>query len=251
MRPPIPTAIAVFILFVGVATLGSSAGQQLYQAPPPGRLQGTYRDHSGAVVPNAYLYIKGEGIARETFTRETGEYEIELPPGMYDLAASPRPQDIAAPPRPFCGGDRVNFSLRPSTTTVINLRAGGIAIDGLCQLGNEAFYPPPSAVSPFYILAQFKWDTRKKNGTVTEYPGSFCDYIHYRNVKASHQEVYVQPMLTFNTWAIYADTLTVDESTYRVEAEGNVLIEDGTQSRRAKRAVFDFKAADPLVSLDR
>jgi len=76
------------VFFAAIATVFS--GVALYAQETTGGLQGTVKDASGAVVPNAHVEVKGSSLvgSKSIDTDSAGYYRFaNLPPGTYSLTA--------------------------------------------------------------------------------------------------------------------------------------------------------------------
>jgi hypothetical protein len=55
------------------------------------QINGTIRDQSGALIPNAKIQIENRdtGLVRQTLTNSTGTYVLsQIPPGVYNIKAT-------------------------------------------------------------------------------------------------------------------------------------------------------------------
>src|SRR5580692_7169511 len=87
--------VCVFILFL----TGLFASTQLSAQFDSAQINGTVRDSSAALIPNATVQIQNRdtGLVRETVTNSTGIYILShIPPGVYTITASSRGFSSAA-----------------------------------------------------------------------------------------------------------------------------------------------------------
>ncbi len=90
----------------------------------------------------------------------------------------------------------------------------------------EEFHVPRSVVS---LLIQFQ-RKRKANGKIE----------------------YEEAVLTYDALTIYADKLSFNKARLQLNATGRrVVVEDGKQRVKVKRAAVSFKGGEPIVDLRR
>ncbi|MCI0487464.1 MAG: hypothetical protein L0229_12795 [Blastocatellia bacterium] len=92
-----------------------------------------------------------------------------------------------------------------------------------------------STGSPFDISIQF--GERSEAGNVVLYKGFKSDDKH------------LKVRVNYDLLTLYADHVRFNKKTRQLEAEGNVVFEDGNQRVHAKRAVITFKVDGPTIKL--
>lgn len=226
------------IIFVGLAALllpARAAAQGAAASTPTGRVKGTAYDPNGAVIPR--LKIKfgnvseldgspSDGAEREVFTNEEGSYEVELPVGVYSLETESQG---------FVPFERADFLVRRNSVTMINVAPRpSSAPAGVLYVGppdqaprfpkdekpetDEFSVRHPSGVP---LEVRIDYASKKQRGGFTTYDGV---------------------VMSCNALIVYADRMVVETKRKRgrMEAEGNVIVEDGKRRLRAKRVVVEL-----------
>lgn len=217
-------AIIAAVLCIGVVSHVLHAAQQSTvlspsATQPMGRVRGTVMDFSEAVIPGAIVIFKSEQVKKKVTSNESGNYEIELPVGTYEVTT-----ELTN----FAPFQRASFRVQPGTTT-INVVPVPLAVSyGTVAPSYEyaTFSLPSSSGVPLNLVIRF--NTQQKRKGIIEYG---------------------KAMASYNVSAIYADKLRLDTQTFRLEAKGNVAIEDGKQRIHAKSAEIKFKAGEPVIKL--
>jgi hypothetical protein len=70
-----------------------------------------------------------------------------------------------------------------------------------------------------------------------------------QSVNGSAQTDHIPVVVTYDSIAIYADTLTLFDDGLRFKAVGHVVIENGKDRTRVKEVTIDFGAEDPIRTL--
>jgi hypothetical protein len=225
------TSIILVAIVVGIQA-ESTVASFTRQTISIGKLVGMVRNGAGARIT-----VEGAGLKREIIADSSGHYEAELAPGLYRISAVMNNWDY-----PF---KRAAFRLRPGETTMINIvpaeRILEIDTQVIAEIGfrdNVKTIPPPGYDSfsttnrsrlPLDLLARY---SEKQNSG---------NYVEYK-----------EAMVSYDALSIYADRIRLDKNTFRVEASGNdVLVEDGKQRIRVKKATLDFKSGEPVISLEK
>jgi hypothetical protein len=206
----------------------------LHQSPATkavGQLTGTVVDRNDARVVGATVIVESQGVTRSVTSAEDGTYKAELPTGIYRIRVNSRG---------FCPSRRAPFHMQSSTVVTLNFTlvpcplVNSIAIEGgkyvgetdryLDPLKEEVFPLASSSGAPLELLVRYS-ERRESKGI-----------IEYRNAAVSYNILMVQ-----------ADKINFDRRTFRLEVEGNVLIETDNRHTRAKRAVIDLQKGEPKI----
>jgi len=162
-----------------------------------------------------------------------GAYEAELPPGIYEIST-----EISG----WYAVRRARFRLLPGMTITITLapplRVSSVALEvttsGISEPVTtlpppkyDSFLLPPLASAQLDLVIRFV-RKRTRMGFV-KYDGG--------------------TIATYNALTLSATKLRLDRRTFRIEAEGNVIVEDGKDRTHAKGAVVEFKEGEPIVKI--
>jgi len=196
------------------------------------RIKGTVMDPNGAVIvtPRPSLIFEGKNGARTAMANDSGDYEINLAAGIYKISS-----DTPG----FYPFRRAQFRVLPASALIINVvlkpryltRGTTVSAtesaDDLAPVPKyEEFHVPRSVVS---LLIQFQ-RKRKANGKIE----------------------YEEAVLTYDALTIYADKLSFNKARLQLNATGRrVVVEDGKQRVKVKRAAVSFKGGEPIVDLRR
>jgi hypothetical protein len=224
--------IAVVVLMLITATVLTASASAQSLSSTMGKIKGTVTDPKGAVIPNAIVIIESRQTTQKVVANEEGAYEIELPAGLYRISS------VVPAYYPF---RRASFCVQPLILMTINiapvLRILTIGLE-VTSSGSrqpittspspkyESFSPPHSSGAPLDLLVRF----RKRRQ-------------HRDNIE------YSEAMASYNALTFYADKMRLDRKTLQLEADGNVVVEDGKQRWRVKRAELEFKAGEPIFKL--
>lgn len=206
------------------------------------QLTGVVTDTNDARVANATVTITGDRMARTVTTSEDGTYRINLPFGIYRITVKSRG---------FCLARRAAFriealkAMRFDFTLVLCPIVNALKIENGRYKGETDEYQPPfneneiklpSSTPALKLFVQY--GRRIKVGSVLRYEGFMIVGGKFLGVTAS-----------YNQLTVYADRLRFHKKTLRLEAEGNVLLDDGQQRVQGQRAEVMFKAGEPVVKL--
>lgn len=212
-----------------VASLVPTVGAQ-----SSGKITGTVSDPNGAVIPNVTVILESQQTKQKTLTNEKGVYEIELLTGVYRITTY---ISVYYPYR------RASFCVQPNTVTTINIApplrvlsvGSEVTSSGSREPVNlaappkyEAFSPPYSSCGPIDLLVRFNKQRKHQS------------YIEYSKAVTS-----------YNALTIHADRTRLNPKTFHLEAEGNVIIEDGKQTLHANLATLEFKDRKPIFKVIR
>jgi len=189
------------------------AGQSVSpEVQSTGRVRGVVLDPHEARIIDATITVEGSRFVRVIKTNELGEYEIEVPSGVYRIRAEiPRyfPFQRAA----FrVDGDAVRMiNIVPtqrvlSTGLEVTARGSRQDVTTVSPPQNESFSLATRSGPLLEAVIQFQ-----KRGTDG-------DFIRYSGA-----------MLTYDSLAIYADTIRLNKRTLELKASGKLVVEDGKQ----------------------
>jgi hypothetical protein len=211
-------------------------------AQATGQLSGTVTDINGARIADAKVAIEGDGTIRTVTTAQDGTYEVDLTRGIYRIR-------VSSPG--FCPTRRAAFRFQSSTAVTFNFTLVVCALENVLigengkYIGEKDRYRMPfkeevlpvksASVFPLNLLIQYGERLKDKN------------VIQYKGFKIDSKCLGV--IVTYNLLTIQADKVRFDKQTLKLEAEDNVIVEDGKQCSRAKKAEVDFNGREPIIRL--
>jgi len=218
-----------------------------------GQVSGTVVDMNEGRVSSATVTIEGEGLTRSIITAADGTYKIELPVGTYRIKAARTgfcPSRRAAF-RALSSSVILNFTLIPCSIvneiTIKNDQYIGEA-DSYRDPFKEEVFPlvPPKGPSLELLV---RYSLRHADQNIVEYRGTLVPYEEHADTPTGsvHREKYLGVTVSYDFLMIHADRVRLDTSTFHLEAEGNVVVENGKQRIYAKRTEVDFKSGEPLI----
>lgn len=201
-----------------------------------GRLKVTVLDTIDRLVLNVPVTIEGNGQRRSFVSDEQQSHEFELPGGVYYIT-SQKGLGYFFPFR------RAPFRVVPGDTTMINvtpsfrvLAIGAIVGDkDLTELAPAPKYQylavPQSPNPELSLLVEY--DHRRENKRAVEYTGN--------------ERPLTGVIVSYDVITICAEKVRIEKDSLRVEAHGNVVIEDGKQRVHAKEKVLEFRNGIPAL----
>lgn len=247
--------ITSFILIVSLAfpspIVYALSPQQMKRV---GQVRGTVKTVGGKQgIPLAEVTLEGEPGTFTVTTDSMGVYKIEAPPGIYRLKFQTRecsrihlaafrlpPAEMLMPDVAFepCG---IKVILGPNYKEREEI---------LYDFKEECFSTSSKADEPSELFIRYG-QRRHSMGGVESYRGMWVSYGEF-DENARHwneRDEYVRAMVSYHGLLIYADTVNFDKNTLRLEAERNVTIYKGSESRKAKRVKVDFSARNPIETI--
>lgn len=236
--------MARLILTILIVPLICALGNAQSSGNLRGRVSGTVFDANGSVVLNVKVVFDSAGLKREALTNDEGYYGIELPAGVYRVTAHNAG---------FCPYQRAPFRLQPSAETLLDLTLTVCPIANLLHydkagnyVGEECRYIDPLASETFAIKGLsnaprdllVRYGRRKEQGEVVQYERAKIENGIPEGVTVS-----------YDVLTIVADRVTFNKQTFRLEAEGNVKVQDGKQRLGFKSIALDLKAKVPIATL--
>lgn len=212
--------LAALLLLVICVSAGSASSQEEVASPARGILSGRAADANGGYLVEMAVVIKGIDGSQTVYTDREGKYQISLKTGLYSIAAY-RPG--------FCRYQRAPFAVGTREKTVIDL---------LMEVCSS--HPPPFKNANVLPSRQ----------TV---PGLFVQ-VRYQQVPEEPRRWYFrrspiyinQLMVSYDDYAIYADSVRRLKPNGAFEAEGNVILQHGGKVTYAKKVVVDFSMPEPV-----
>jgi hypothetical protein len=185
-----------------------------------GRVRGTVLDFNEAVIPGIGVIFESGQTKQKVVSDEAGNFDIGLPGGVYQVTTEAHN---------FLPFRRAAFRLQPGTVMAINV----VPVPRAVSYGTDAprfyyrsFLPPYEFGEALHLLIRFSKQQKLKG--IIEYS---------------------EAMASYDALTIYADKLWFDPKTFRLKAEGKILVEDGKQRVRAKGAAVEFKAGKPILKV--
>lgn len=124
----------VYILFLCLSGLAFSP--PLMGQYDSAQINGTVRDQSGALIPNAKIQVENRdtGLVRQTATNSTGTYVLsQIPPGVYTITATAQgfaPASFTEVHLVLSQSGTFDFNLKPgSPTQTVSVSAASVTLD--------------------------------------------------------------------------------------------------------------------------
>jgi hypothetical protein len=178
-----------------------------------------------AVVPEVTIEFASDKSTTQAMSDPSGKYSVTLLPGGYQVTASRAG---------FCPVQRAEFNAEAGSDILITLVIIPCPTHVGSPLETQSIRPKrPKQPKPFVITFA---NRRIRSGDV-EYHGMKIGDHH------------IAAVVTYDSLAIYAETLIVMQNSSRLRAQGHVVIEDGKSRRRVDQATIDFDADNPMATL--
>jgi hypothetical protein len=230
---------SIRIIFVSLFTLLLpiySVAQDSTNPLPTGHIKGTAYDPNEAVIPGLKIrfgkvndlegFESSDEVEREVVTNKEGSYEIELPVGVYSLETESQG---------FIPFERADFLVLPNSMTMINI------VPKPSSVPVGVLYVGPSDKAP-----RFPEDKKPETDEYTVmHPSGVPLEIRIEYAKKKERggfNIYNNVVMSYNALIVYADKMSVDtkKKRGRMEAEGDVIVEDGKQRLKAKKVVVEL-----------
>lgn len=217
-------------LILAIAQLAASAPQSAASRQSTGKLRVAVLDTLDRLVPNIPVTIEGSNIHRTFVSEGKAYYEFDLPVGVYRITTD-KGNGYYYPLR------RSDFFLEAGTTSFSNVfPAMRITVIGT-GIGEGASFVD-FAPKPKYEKFQVPKSLRPETGLVIQYARK---RRRGKAVAFEGRRPFNGLVVTYDVLTIIADAITVDTETLRIEATGNVIIEDGRRREHAERKIIEFK----------
>jgi hypothetical protein len=227
-----------------------------FTARATGEVRGTVIDMNDARVSRATITVEGDGLSRTVATSDDGTYKIELPLGTYRIKAT----RIG-----FFPGRRAPFRAVSSASIILNFTlipcsiVNEITIKSGQYVGEKDRYEDPFKEEVFPLVhptgtqleLSVRYGSRQEDQNIVEYRGTVIPYEAHADTPTGsvRRDKYLGVTISYNLLTIRADQVRLDPTTFRLEAEGNVVVEDGKRCDKGRRVVADLKTDEPRVEL--
>lgn len=247
--------ISVLLSVISAITFATSSGQS-FTSKQTVQLSGTVVDMNESRVSGATVTVEGEGLTRGVATSEDGTYKIELPVGTYRIKVT-RPG--------FCPARRAPFDALSSASIILNFTlipcpiVNEITIKNDQYVGEKDRYKDPFKEEIFPLVHPtgtplellVRYGSREEDRNIVGYRGAVVAYEAQADTPTGsvRRGKYLGVTISYNLLTIRADEVRLDPTTFRLEAEGNVVVEDGKRCDKGRRVVADLKTDEPRVEL--
>lgn len=216
------------------------------EGQPTGKVQFNVLMPNDVLIPFLYAVIEGENIRKE-IPLSVDDIDdkanlVELPAGIYQVS-SRNSNYYAFQRAPF----RVNAGMVTKINVFPLIR---VQVQMLMADGSDKYefapkpkydsFPVPNSPHPTLTML-IRYDEKRKRRNFIEYTSKVCEF------RGSPEAVVRGIMISYDAFTVYADKVRFDNKTYILEAQGNVVIEDGKQRIKANNAVIKFKDGVPEV----
>jgi len=226
-----PSLISLLSIIIAASGSQSPQSQQ-----PVGKVRISIFDTIDRIVPNITITIQGNGVIHKFTSGEKAYYEFDLAPGIYTVI-SDKGNGYYFPFR------RSAFKIESETTTLINV----LPINRVLTIGTVIGDRDVTQLAP-----EPKYESLKVTDTSTTEIGIVVQYDHKREqAKSIEYRDGARPfsgvVVTYGALTIIADVVSIDKVTLRVEAIGNVIVEDGKTRFQADRKVIEFRKGKAVL----
>jgi Carboxypeptidase regulatory-like domain len=231
----LPIAHFLVLAFAPVQADSQSAANNRAQ------LSGAVADISHARIVKAKVILESDGRITTVSTQEDGTFDVRLLPGVYKATI------IATG---FCPLKRAKFRLAPSDNVKLNFVLSDCPFEHTLTFEKDEFKEESSRYklpfkeesieldlpSSLNLLVQFGKRSERKSR------------IEYQGFTLSGGRP-VPVTATYNFITLQADLIKFDRKTLRLEAQGNVLVEDGKEKMRGNHAILKLTNKHPQINV--
>lgn len=243
--------IIALLFTVNVMTLAALHNRSFIEHAR-GHVSGTVIDLDEARVSAATITIEGEGLTQSVATADDGTFQFELPVGTYRIRAARTG---------FCPIRRAPFRTSESSSIIINFTlipcpiVNDLTIKNGKYVGETDRYKDPFKEEVFAIASPnallellVRYGSRQENQNTIEYRGAFVSYESASTPNRSARPgKYLGVSISYDSLMIRADKIQLDPKTVRLEAEGNVVVEDGRQRTYGQHTAIHFESGKPII----
>lgn len=215
--------ITILLAFI-FANSPALQGQASRSPQPTGKLKITIFDTADRIVPNVQVSIQGNGTRQAFMSGDQASHEFDLPSGIYTITTEMsngynypfRRSDFFVE----AGATILINVLPPMRITSVGTGVGtGSFVDVAPRPKYQEFKVPGSSKPEMNLVVQY--DQKSERGGVIEYKDGARPFSGV--------------VVTYNVMTIVADVVRLDKETLRIEARGNVIVEDGKKRERVEQ----------------
>lgn len=236
------------LVFLAMLQLSASGHFATLGAQGKSVLKGVVRDVTDAWVPGTTVIITGETDSYKVIANDEGEYEIALPEGVYRLTVSEF--------KGFTSYFRSAFRIPRGSTTTLDVtlfssppllmpypgtKPNEVFDDtAFGEFEYESLALPDSPKSPLKLMIRFGTRRRIKGSITYEATANPRE-------QSSFGEPFDGVMISYDLLTVHAKKVILHKNPFRLEAQGNVIIEKDGQLVHARLAQITFKAGTPAI----
>jgi hypothetical protein len=222
--------LGFLIICLFAARLTPAEGEQ--QSPSDEAVvTGTVTDVDGGRINGARVRVTdGDHVVRVQKTTN-GDYTVHLPPGVYTVSV-----DSSG----FCGSRRSAFSLKPGTHAKFDFGLTVCPSDSFGRQAGEYGDEELTAIGPAGLRPLVMYGERQEGPESISYSSLIINEFNDTRMPV----VYSYDLLT-----IRCDHLIYFSKDNSIEASGNVVWQDGSETRRGSKLSLSFRDGEPIVSL--
>ena len=203
---------------------------------------------TGAGVGGATVLFESAGKTQTVVTAKDGSYEAELPIDVYRITARRMTYCSARRAAVHIGSlseTKFNFTLVPCATQEVGILSNGR------YAGEETREVNPFHYDSFKVRSELllRFGTKREDQRFIHYQGTKIKYLVWnRNSKESKDEyTYVGVMLSYDLLTVYADNIKLGKESFEIEAQGNVIVEDGSKRTRGSAVRIKLRGDKPII----
>lgn len=225
--------LPILFLFWGIFC-GLFTPQSFGQMPSDGKVIFSSQDRSDIIFPGLDILVEGQNLKRR-YSLGVAEFAVALPPGIYQITATCNNfYPYRRSPLQVKSGEIIRINLLPA------LRILSVA-DGIDEKGafEKYQYAPQvryesflssitSALTPQLLI---RFDQRTRRSGYTEYTSKLNTTL----------------MASYDALSIFADKIRFDEKSAVLEAEGDVVFENGKTRTRHSSLRIRFANGQAVI----
>ncbi len=230
-------SLGIFNALLGCAILSAQSAKPATQVRTF-HVRGTIKDSSGPAVRDARVHVtfENEKLSVTVPTNEVGDYEVDLPLGVYTMSAVGSRGSLFRPYR------RPEFRVISPIDITLNATLSRMPVigDGYCcrnsvvnasdvtYYDGDFFSIPSQEGVPFRLYVSYVKRVRSDN--------------YYYDYTGDNEPPYEDSVfVAYNLFSLQANTVHYDMERRRLEASGNVVVEDESGQHRGYSMTFRFE----------
>ncbi|MCA1623900.1 MAG: hypothetical protein LC778_08895 [Acidobacteria bacterium] len=212
-----------------------------------GKVQFSVIMPNDVLIPFLSIVIEGENYQKKLDLSAEDYYEkanlVELPVGIYQVSSRNGN---------YYAFQRAPFRVRGGAVTKINVfPLIRVQVQMLMADGSDKYeFAPKPKYDSFPVtnsphselIMLIRYDEKRRRRNFVEYSSKVYEF------RGSPEPVTRGVMVSYDALAVHADKIRFDNRSFVLEAQGNIVIEDGNQRIKANNAVIKFKGGVPEIT---
>jgi hypothetical protein len=229
----------------------SSGTAQSKSSGKSARLSGVVVDARQVPIYQALVALEklggsGKGVIKTTVTDLEGNFQFTLQPGWYKVNVTRSAfHNSFRPPFELAPNASLNFTFTLIPQIIMDTEGRTPEKSDLSDVGYQSQTYPSGSKKDFCELSVF-FGRAKEGDDHMEYEGFIWTDFSTR----IRETVNMSAVANFNRLTVSADKIRVNKRSLGVEAEGNVIVDDGYTRKRGNRGSVDFNGCQWVLHLD-